>query len=378
MKLIERHYDVVTHDTHMEDLHTIQDFPVFMGCVDHPIEEDVSAELTWQINKNSGLLQLKKLIPLDVLYQAQHESGVVGFIWMEHHRRFAEFLYNFLPSAVFELGGAHGILSKEFSQLKDIPWTILEPNPAPIQGCKANFIQGFFDEKFKYSDSFDTLVHSHVFEHIYCTDEFMKHLSRFMEHGQRLIFSVPNMQMMLQKMYTNCINFEHTVFLTEPYIEYLLAKYGFKILAKEYFMDDHSIFYATVRDSQVKSVGLPVGLYNQNKKLYLDYIVHHKTLIEELNKKISNTNQPIYLFGAHIFAQHLLKSGLNSDKILCLLDNDEKKQGRRLYGTKLMVASPKILSTAKDPVVILKAGVYNEEIRKDILDNINKSTVFIE
>ena len=76
--------------------------------------------------------------------------------------------------------------------------------------------------------------------------------------------------------------------------------------------------------------------------------------------------------------RYLLEMGLNTNKIVCLLDNDPKKQGRRLYGTKLKVASPKVLAEVKDPIVILKAGVYNDEIKKDILENINKSTEFLE
>jgi FlaA1/EpsC-like NDP-sugar epimerase len=186
------------------------------------------------------------------------------------------------------------------------------------------------------------------------------------------------MQAMLERKYTNCINFEHTIFLTEPYIEYLLAKHGFKLLEKEYFLDDHSIFYAAVRDTNVKPTQLPSGLYEANKKLYMSYVNFHKELISDLNKKIEQTTQPIYLFGAHVFAQYLLEMGLNTNKIVCLLDNDPKKQGRRLYGTKLNVASPKVLAEIIDPIVILKAGVYNDEIKKDILENINKSTQFLE
>ena len=88
--------------------------------------------------------------------------------------------------------------------------------------------------------------------------------------------------------------------------------------------------------------------------------------------------QPIYLFGAHVFAQYLLEMGLNTDKIVCLLDNDPKKQGRRLYGTKLNVAAPQVLVEIKDPIVILKAGVYNEEIKDEIVNRINRETVFWE
>ena len=42
-----------------------------------------------------------------------------------------------------------------------------------------------------------------------------------------------------------------------------------------------------------------------------------------------------------------------------------------------MVESPKILKDDLNPLVILKAGVYNEEVKTDILNNINKNAVII-
>ena len=127
-------------------------------------------------------------------------------------------------------------------------------------------------------------------------------------------------------------------------------------------------------------IDLPKDLYIHNKKLYLDYIEFHERLIHDLNKKISNvkTEQSIYLFGAHVFAQYLIAIGLNTERILCVLDNDQNKHHKRLYGTSLTASSPKILSDVKNPIVILKAGAYNDEIKDDILSNINKDTIFWE
>jgi hypothetical protein len=206
----------------------------------------------------------------------------------------------------------------------------------------------------------------------------MQHLSSFMSEGQHLVFSLPNMQVMLDRKYTNCINFEHTVFLTESYIDFLLAAHGFRLVAKEYFLEDHSIFYAAVRDSHVKSATLPVGLYEKNKQIYLDYVLYHETLIQDLNRRLAESINPVYLFGAHVFAQYLIAFGLDTSHIVSLLDNDPKKQGRRLYGTTLMVQSPNALREVPDAVVILKAGVYNQEIKADILGNINSTVVFLE
>jgi hypothetical protein len=378
MNLIKRTHCVISGNNDLEPLYSFPKFPVFMGCLDQPESDDLKQDMSWWISRGSGLIQLNPLLPLDILYPESHGAGAVGALWNKHHKAFAHFLNRISPVAVLEVGGAHGILAKEYQQFGKISWTILEPNPSPVDGCEARFIKGFFDDKFKFDEPIDTVVHSHVFEHIYEPDQFMYHLSEFMEAGKHLVFSLPNMQVMLERKYTNCINFEHTVFLTEPYVEYLLAKHGFKLQAKEYFMADHSIFYAAVRDTTIKPLALPHGLFEKNKKLYTDYVSYHENLIKELNLQMRETTQPVYLFGAHVFAQYLIAFGLDTSRIVSLLDNDPKKQGRRLYGTNLMVQSPSVLREVKNPIVILKACVYSEEIKKDILGDINNSAIFLE
>ena len=101
-------------------------------------------------------------------------------------------------------------------------------------------------------------------------------------------------------------------------------------------------------------------------------------MIINLNKKIKETDSEysIYLFGAHVFAQYLIEFGLDTSRVIYLLDNDINKQGKRLYGTNMIVKSPKILKGVTKPLVILKAGIYDEEIKKDIVKNINSRTVF--
>ena len=362
-----------------ETLGGFERFPVYMGCVTHPKEHDLYSDMVWDISPTNGLIQLKNLIPLEILYPENH-AGAIGGTWMKHHKSFALFLERFRLNAVLEIGGAHGILSREYAEINpSASWKIIEPNPIPAKGVKAKFIKGFFDNNFALESPVDSVVHSHVFEHVYDPVEFIKHISAFLEPGKHLVFSLPNMEEMLRRKYTNCINFEHTIFLTEPYVEYLLQKHGFRLIEKEYFLDDHSIFYAYVRDPQVQPTYLPAGLYERNKELYLDYVSYHEELIKEINTKLSNltSKQEAYLFGAHVFSQYLIGFGLNTSRIKCVLDNDPNKQGRRLYGTRLSVEAPGIIKDAINPVIILRAGVYNNEIKDQILRDINPNTLFI-
>ncbi len=368
----------VTAACDLEPLYKFERFPVFMGCVDHPLSDDVFSDMDWWISKRSGLIQLRHLLPLEVLYPDAHGAGAIGAVWENHHRSFAAFIHQYAPKVVLEVGGASGILARAYQALDVIDWTIVEPNPAPVDGCAARYIKGFFDENFVFDRQVDTVVHSHLWEHMYHPDRFMQHLSSFIEQGQRLLFALPNMQVWLERCYTNCMNFEHTLFLTEPYVEYLLARHGFRIEKKTYFLSDHSIFYAAVKTGEKVNASLPDTLYQQNRQAYLDYVAYHEKLIDELNHHLQTSDHPTWLFGAHIFAQSLIGFGLDQSRLVALLDNDPNKQGKRLYGTSLMVQSPEVLRHEKAPCVILKAGVYNNEIKEKILAEVNPCVTFLE
>jgi hypothetical protein len=377
MNYIHRNNDIVLGNNDLEDLYTFKNFPVFMGCTEQNMSDDILSDMSWKISKNSGMIQLNPLLPLDVVYSAEHGSGTTGKAWDEHHTAFAEFIYKFKPKSILEIGGLHGILAEKYLKLENsVKWTMVEPNPTVDPNLPIKVIKGFFDDKFTSSDKFEAVIHSHVLEHVYNPDEFMSHKSSFMSDGDLLIFTIPNMEVMLTNNYTNCINFEHTVYFTEPYIEYFLHKYGFELIEKQYFKKDHSIFYCAKKVNN-KLAYLPKELYNKNKLVFNNYINSHLHDVSNINNIINNTNLPVYLFGAHVFSQYLISFGLDTSKIICLLDNDIRKENKRLYGTSLISKSPKILKDIPEALIILRAGVYNDEVKNDILININSNITFI-
>ena len=69
-------------------------------------------------------------------------------------------------------------------------------------------------------------------------------------------------------------------------------------------------------------------------------------------------------------------NGLNKENILGILDNDKHKIGNFLYGTTLKVYNPSILEKLVKPCVILRAGSYNKEIKKQLFQ-INKNVIVI-
>ncbi len=80
MEYVIRNKSVITGKENLEQLYTFKDFPVFFGCVDHGPENDIKADMSWAICPESGVIQLDKLIPLDVLYHRANQG-----IWFDRN-----------------------------------------------------------------------------------------------------------------------------------------------------------------------------------------------------------------------------------------------------------------------------------------------------
>lgn len=372
---IDRNKSVVTGKENLEHLYTFKDFPVFFGCVNAPQEDDLLADMAWAIDPESGVVQLTKLIPLEILYKEQHVDGY-GPTWEKYYNAFADYIVKQGPASVLEIGGGAGKLtSAAIKRSEEFTWTIVEPNPIIEEGGRIKVIRSFFDENFNYDGTVDAIVFSQVLEHAYDPRKFIEHIAKFLKPGGRLIFAYPHLALWLSRKYTNAINFEHTVLLTEHHLDILLPELGFKVLDKERY-EDHSFFYVAERSISPLLIPDLGNKYDEYKNLFLDFINYHVDMVKDLNEQILASDAPVYLFGAHIFSSYLINFGLRTDRIVTVLDNSPLKQGKRLYGTDFIVASPKILKD-KGPVnVILKAGIYNEEIKKDILESINADITF--
>jgi len=369
---VDRSNSVITGNA-MEVIHTLKDFPVFFGCVDSPIENDLVADMTWGIDPKSGAIQLTRLVPLEILYQEQHVDGT-GPTWEKYYDDFADYVVKNGAKKVLEIGGGSGQLAYRSTQIDDnIRWTVVEPNPRINETEQIRVIPGFFESTLEINDEIDTVVFSQVMEHAYDPKGFVSHIATFLPIGGRVIFAYPQIKSWIDRKFTNALNFEHTI-LIDDFVEYIFSEQGLKIENKDIYRD-HSIFYVAVKDGNKVATNSFPNKYEEYKALYSSFVSYHESLVRELNEKIENSKEPVYLFGAHIFATYLFGCGLTK-KISGILDNSMLKQGRRLYGTNFIVSSPKILKGLGRVNLILKAGVYNEEIKKDITENINSQVVF--
>jgi len=360
MKRIIRNASVVTGKKNLEHLVTYKKYPVLIGCTEKPRKTDLLADMSFSICRDSGIIQLDRLIPPDILYSEYH-SEALGGLWKDHHEAFVAFFARFAPKNVLEIGGSNCFMAERYLEgIKDALWTNIEPNPVPLAHPRITVIPKLFDDSFITKEPVDAIIHSHVIEHMYDPDAFLRVVSGLLTEGALHVFSLPDLDEYLKRGYSNCINFEHSIFLTEHFVDYFIAKNGFKIIRKKKFRG-HSIFYATRKIARPLPIPL-ASKYREYRKRFLDYVKNNEKIVARLNKQLLKNKGNAYVFGAHIFSQSLVNIGLDAKKIRFVLDNSKLKQGKRLYGTGLMVQSPEILMGEKAPLVILRVGAYKKEI----------------
>lgn len=367
MEYVIRNKSIITGKENLEQLYTFKDFPVFFGCVDHGPERDIKADMSWAICPESGVIQLDKLIPLDILYQEQHVDGT-GPTWERFYEDFARYIVRQSPKNVLEIGGGAGKLAHLVTkQLPEATWTVVEPNPWVEETEQIKVVSSFFDEKFEFSGDIDTVVFSQVMEHAYDPHAFVRSIAKFLKIGGKLVCAYPNLTSWLQNKYTNAINFEHNMFLTDYFVDFFFKKYGFEIRDK-HFYEDHSVYYTVEKVSDEVSNPPFENKYEEYKKIFADYIEYYETLVTDLNKKIEAFDGEVYVFGAHIFAQHLFEVGLNKERITGILDNSPLKENKRLYGTSLYVQKPDVIKGKERVAVVLKVGVHRDDILRQLLE----------
>ena len=68
--------------------------------------------MNFYISKSTGIVQLNPILPFKTIYTKGHNSGLIGTLWKQHHLEFGKFVKNLNQKKVLEIGGGHGILSK--------------------------------------------------------------------------------------------------------------------------------------------------------------------------------------------------------------------------------------------------------------------------
>jgi hypothetical protein len=345
-----------------------------MGVTSQEYKTDVFADQEWGICQTCGLLQLTNLIPLELLYSENHSQEAVGEIWNSHHSDFSEFINLNTGNRMLEIGGAHGALASKMMSLnaKNI-YTVVEPSPG-VYPLECNVITDYIENRIDLVANQNSILHSHILEHLYSPSNFIRLMSLNMSIGSKMYVSFPNIEELLRTGGANSLNFEHTYYLTPQQLKILCSNHGLRLIRSQKFRS-HSYFWELER--VVDHTDLPLPSILHKAKEFDDLWKGVSNYVEVANDILQSREVPTFIFGAHIFSQALINMNLDVQGILGILDNATHKQGKRLYGTELNVFPPSEISKYGEVRILLRATHYQEEIRNQILE-LNPNAIIVE
>lgn len=356
----------------LKNIYIENKIPLKLICVEKIEKKTEDLSISQCINCNT--IQIDKLIPLDILYSDSHNLISVGKIWKDYFNLLIKELSILSKNkTILEIGDPSGKLANNLYDY--IEWFIVDSNKNTniIFNKNITFIQKFFDNTFTIDKNIDLIVHSHLFEHLYKPNDFLKKCYDILSKDGEMLFGVPDMDFIAKNKLSPFLGlfFEHTIFLNKENITYMLNKNGFKII-KILEYKNHSHIYHIKKSDTIKYDKIFITDY---KNLLYETLNKYKIIIDYYNNVINNSNIDVYIHGASYNTQFLLSMGLNCQKIIGIIDNSIEKHNKFFYGFDIKIYNPEIIKNKKI-ILIIPENLYQKEIKEQMI-NINNSLIII-
>jgi predicted SAM-dependent methyltransferase len=346
----------------------IKNIPIKLSCIKE-YKNDLETMSFFKC-KDCLTIQLDKLIPLDILYSDSHNYTSYGETWNNYFKLFCNNIKDLIFNKnVLEIGCPSGKIVK--NSINYNKWYIVDPNKNEnIVFNNIIFLKQMFDEKFEINEKIDIIIHSHLFEHIYEPNIFLNKCYDILDDNGEMFFGIPNMEYIAEKELCPFLGifFEHTIFLNNDNVKYLLNNNGFDIIRIINYENHSTLFHVKKNILKNKNENKIFKIDNKFIDMFYNTINKYSSFVKYCNEIIEiNNKKNIYLFGASYNTQYLIAFGINQQNIKGILDNSKEKEGKYFYGYNLIIYNPSILIN-DDCIVILKNGFYSNEIKKQILE----------
>lgn len=315
--------------------------------------QDIFADQNFSVCNTCSCVQLKNLINPSLLYSTAHNNTFNTPTWLEHHKIFLNFIFNKVShTSITEIGGSGKMF--ELINRSDIQYTCLDISKPTTVIDGVNYIVGNC-ETYDYS-GLETIVMSHVFEHLYNPHLFLKTILR---GGVKHVYiSIPNMKALLDSNTVNIINNEHTFYIDKESIVWLFNQHGYSLVdAFEY--KTHSLFIYFSKTENLPINILPSRRPDIENSLY-------NLFLNEISRLSNITIKPnSFIVPAGIYGQFTIYC-CKPENILGFLDNDISKQGRRVYGTPYFTYGFDELTKYSNVTIYVWNGQYTSELINQI------------
>ena len=269
-------------------------------------------------------VQLMSLADPEVLYdeyyfQPLHHS----YLWIHHNISFVQFIIHHLNTdthdSILEIGSSSFCLGKHLNHYYP-KYTVFDYTLKNAeQKENIGYIEGNC-ESYDFAD--ETIVMSHVFEHLYTPKAFIVNCSK--KRVKNIFIAVPSMEDLNQLHVTN----QHTFLYSEKDLEYLFGLSHYKVNGKvAYNSTDHSFpcfFFHFIWTENIVPIERDVCL------------TRHHYMCDYLNRKITVPENTL-LATCGMFSLITYAMIVNKENIIEVIDANEKKQWKKFGNTSLIV-----------------------------------------
>jgi 2-polyprenyl-3-methyl-5-hydroxy-6-metoxy-1,4-benzoquinol methylase len=308
---------------------------------------------------NCGCVQLKNLFdPNEIYDQKSHFTS--SNIWIKHNIEFSNFINNCDEiENIIEVGGGSGKLAQKIiEENNNVKYNILEITPIDKNDNKQiNYLFGNCETFDFNSINIDTLIMSHVFEHLYEPKQFIKNIINTKINN--IFISNPDMENLIKMGDINCLNIQHTYYIDTNYMCALFEEFGFNLI-KKYNYENNSVFYHFQKNRELINFSIKkyknLQLLDILKKFYFN-------LKEKINNIIINEQFYICPSGFYGIILYNYLPEITKSNIIGFLDSDTFKIGNRLSGTTCYIYDKLIIKDIKEDIkILLIADKYKDEI----------------
>ena len=338
--MIKRNNCVFCNAIITEIVYTQKDFPITFGGEKNIVLYE-SIDIEWASCKSCDIIQLVTLVEPIKLYQNTHNNTSESLTWINHHNTLYDFIKNSITTnSILEIGAENGVLAHKFIK-KNYKYSILNifEEKNKIDGIE--YIQHNCED-YDY-DGIETIVLSHVFEHLYNPRRFVERTSK--SKVKNIVLSVPNLKIGLTKNMISFIHNEHTYYFEELHIIRLFELFNYKLNNKEYYKD-HSIFLSFNYVEPTNTVDL-----------LKEYFIKRESDISSII-----LDKPTYIVPGGHYGSVIYYYLKNKEFVSGFLDNDKGKQGTYMYGTNLLTYSLNHIKDLTNISILLHAGPYTSEL----------------
>ena len=220
-----------------------------------------------------------------------------------------------------------------------------------------NFDIGMNENTKKY----DCLLLSHVLEHIYHINEFVKKISLNIIDDGLLYIEVPNVEYYNE--FTDIcplqeINIEHINFFSKYALNKLLSNNGFFAISLE---DD----YFTIKSSKYYVIR---GIFQKKScnNSFMKYVVNGDTIIKNYNFSSLKKYENIYLYGCGQFLFKIFDKIFINTNIINIIDDNPCYLNKKIKNVKIINFELYIEISKNNDVVLLTSIIHDNALKNKI------------